>query len=150
VELAQSRIGSYLVQETGQGLKDLISGIVPTLLLGLGILGFTTSAGAAGGALIGSLGMGVGAVPGSMFGASAGFEAGMTFLDALGLGFLFAYVSDSLPRVYTLLRGGVRRAWEAPDGPFNSEQSAIDAAARDIARAVALLFSLICQAIVAF
>ena len=94
--------------------------------------------------------MGIAAVPGSMFGASAGFEAGMALLDALGLGFLFAYVSDKLPRVCSLLRSGLRRAWDAPDCSYGLEDSEIDAAARDIAQALALLFSLILQAIVAF
>lgn len=150
VEHAQTLVGPYILQETGQGMKDLISGIVPTLLLGSGILALTTSAGAAGGAILGSLGMGIGAVPGSMFGGSAGFEAGMALLDALGLGFLFAYVSDKLPRVCSLLRSGLRRAWDAPDCSYGLEDSEIDAAARDIAQSLAVLFSLILQAIVAF
>ncbi|HSL03226.1 MAG TPA: hypothetical protein VK901_06785, partial [Nitrospiraceae bacterium] len=150
VERAQALVGGYILQETGQGMKDLISGIVPTLLLGVGILGLTTGAGAAGGALLGSLGAGVGAVPGGVFGASAGFEAGMALLDALGLGFLFAYLSDKLPEVYSLLRSGLRRAWEAPDSAYGMEDFAIDAAVREIARALAVLFSLILQGIVAF
>jgi len=148
VERAKAIVGGYILQETGQGLKELISGIVPTLLLGAGILGLTTGVGAAGGAVLGSLGAGVGAVPGAMFGASVGFEAGSAILDALGLGFLFVYISDRLPRVCSLARSGVRLAWDAPDSSY--EDSAIDAAARDIAQALAVLFSLIMQAIVAF
>ena len=100
VEHAQTLVGPYILQETGQGMKDLISGIVPTLLLGLGLLGLTTGAGLAGGAVLGSFGAGLGAVPGGIFCASVGFEAGLALLDALGLGFLFAYVSDKLPEVY--------------------------------------------------
>ena len=87
-------------------------------------------------------------MPGAMFGASVGFEAGSAILDALGLGFLFVYISDRLPRVCSLARSGVRLAWDAPDSSY--EDSAIDAAARDIAQALAVLFSLIMQAIVAF
>jgi hypothetical protein len=150
VERAQALVGGYILQETGQGMKDLISGIVPTLLLGLGLLGLTTGAGLAGGAVLGSFGAGLGAVPGGIFCASVGFEAGLALLDALGLGFLFAYVSDKLPEVYSLLRRGLTHAWAAPDSAHGLEELAIDAAARDIARAVAVLFSLILQAIVAF
>ncbi len=81
-------------------------------------------------------------------GAAAGFEAGTALLDALGIVFLFAYVSDKLPEVYNLLRKGLRRGWEAPDSPYGLEDFAIDAAARDIARDLGVLFSLILQAIV--
>src|SRR6185312_10440926 len=96
VERAKAIVGGYILQETGQGLKELISGIVPTLLLGAGILGLTTGVGAAGGAVLGSLGAGVGAVPGAMFGASVGFEAGAAILDALGLRLHFGQVATSL------------------------------------------------------
>ncbi len=49
------------------GITELISGIVPTLLLGVGILSVTTGAEAAGGAALGLLGGGIGAVPGGMW-----------------------------------------------------------------------------------
>jgi len=98
VERAQALAGSYILQESGQALNDLISGIVPTLLLGVGILGLTTGAGAAGGAALGSLAMGVGAVPGTVLGASAGFETGLAHLDALGLGFFWLTFRTSCHR----------------------------------------------------
>jgi hypothetical protein len=147
---ARHLVPLYIAEEIGQAAHEVITAVVPALLFGLGIIGVTTGFGVAAGAALGSLGGGIGVVPGAVFGANVGFESGMAFLDALGLGFLFVYISDKLPQVVGLFRDGVKRAWEAPDSLYGLEEMAINAAARDMARAVAVLFSLILQAIVAF
>ncbi|HQN01353.1 MAG TPA: hypothetical protein PLL36_09775, partial [Candidatus Hydrogenedentes bacterium] len=93
---AKDKIPSQVVEETGMAAYQAVRGIIPALLASLAVVTLTTVLGAAGGAVIGSLGAGVGAVPLGIAGGSAGFEAGLWILSIVGLAFLVEYMGNGL------------------------------------------------------
>lgn len=142
-------VGSAIEEETGRAIKELVDGILYALVMMLAIVAVTTGIGAAAGAAIGSLAFGVGAAPGAAVGAGAGFDAGIWILNWMGLAFLAVYVGKNLGEVTGLLAIGVERAWNAGKHG-TTKQADIDAGAVKIARAIAVLFRLILEAIVMY
>jgi hypothetical protein len=142
-------VGAEIATATGEELHDLIAGILPGLLLMLGVMAVTTLGGAAAGAALGFLALGVGAAPGAAVGATLGAEAGATILEWLGLGFLAFYIGKNLGTAVRDATDGVKIAWHSVDSP-RTASSAVDRAAHMLARAVADVFRAILQGIVAF
>jgi hypothetical protein len=142
-------IGSAILDETGRGLQELLEGLIPGLLMMLIVIAATTALGAAIGATIGALFGGVGAAPGAFIGAEAGLNFGIWILNWIGIGFLVIYVAKNLGQVLTLLTTGVERAWYAGTGP-RPKNDDIHQAARELARAVAVLIRLILEGIVMY
>lgn len=142
-------VGNEIEKETGRAIAELLEGILYGLVMMLAIVAATTGLGAAAGAAIGSLAFGVGAAPGAAVGAELGFDAGIWILEWMGLAFLALYVGKNLGEVTGLLAIGVERAWNAGKHG-TTEQADIDAGAVKIARAVAVLFRLILEAIVMY
>jgi hypothetical protein len=109
----------------------------------------TTAIGGIAGALIGALAGGVGAIPGAAAGAEAGLGIGLAILEWLGIGFLIVYISTKLDEVVTKLSHAVSVAWNAGHSG-RPRQADIEAAAREIAQAVAVLVRLILEGIVLY
>lgn len=138
-----------IARATGEELHAVLSGILPGLLVALGVIGVTTLGGVVAGALIGSLAGGVGAAPGAAAGASIGFEAGTWILTYLGLAFMGAYIAETVASAVRKATFAIGIAWRSVDSQI-SPSMAIDRAARLLADAVADIFRGVLQGIVAF
>ncbi len=149
IKQAQVLVGPAIKEETGYALNEVLSGILPGLVLTLSILGLSSAVGGLAGAAVGALGGGIGALPGAAAGAAVGFKAGLLLLNVLGLGFLAFYLTTHLSQVVTLLTRGLRTAWDAPTSPMDT-RFPVDGAAQDIAHSIAVLIRLILEGIVAF
>jgi hypothetical protein len=145
--------GAYVPQAlreaTGQELHEIVAGLVPGLLLLIGVLALSTAVGAAAGAAVGALAGGVGAIPGAAIGAEIGFDLGVVLLEWFGLAFLAIYVGKSLMKAVSVAAQAVRTAWDSVDDE-RFQGVLIDRASRRLALAVALVFRGILQGIVAF
>jgi len=149
LSISKDYIPDALKEATGQELYAVVQGIIPALLLALGVMAVTTAIGAAAGAALGALAGGVGAVPGAAIGAGVGFDAGLFLLNVLGLGFLIAYIGASLVKAAQEAGEAARLAWGAVDQP-NLRDLVVDSAAHKFAEAVALVFRGVLQGVVAF
>jgi hypothetical protein len=142
-------IPEALLQATGEELYSILRGIIPGLVISLGIMAITTLGGAAAGAALGALAGGVGAGPGAVAGAAAGAEVGLFILEWLGVAFLAAYVLASMVAAAKKFYEGDTVAWRSVDaGP--SADLEVERAAKILAGAVAEIFRGILQGIVAF
>lgn len=138
-------VAAAIVRRTGDDFYEILQGVLPGLLLAFGAFLLSTGVGAAIGGAVGALGFGAGAAPGAVAGALLGAKVAFWVLNALGLAFLVKYVGERVSEVGNRLSDGIRKAWEAC-----GEKGAIDSAAVDMAEAVAILFSLILQALIAY
>jgi hypothetical protein len=134
---------------TGEEVHAVIAGIVPGLVVALGIAALTTTSGAVVGAALGAFAGGLGALPGAVAGGALGAEAGVWILEWLGLGFLAVSVGRSLGLAGRQAELAVQKAWGAVDSRV-SRELAIDEAAAGLARAVAYVVRAVLQGIVAF
>jgi len=148
IQRAKAYAPAALAKETGRTIHELVSGLLPMLILSVGVLGATSAIGAAAGAAVGALAAGAGALPGAVIGAGVGFDAGLWLLNIVGLGFLLIYVKDGLQEVVALASSAMAKAWHAADR--GDPQQAIDDAAKDLAKAVGVFFRLVLQGLVAF
>src|SRR5262245_12116803 len=149
LKAAPRYIPAALLEATGQELYAIVQGIIPAVLLALAIIACTTTLGAAAGAAVGALAGGVGAAPGAVIGAEAGLDVGLVLLNVLGIGFLVAYIGQSLLEAASAAGEAVKEAWGAIDDP-KTKQQRIDHAAHRFADAVAFVFRGVLQGIVAF
>jgi uncharacterized protein DUF6861 len=151
---AMQRSRTYLPgaikRATGEELHALIDGLVPGLLIGLGVMAITTLGGAAAGAALGALAGGIGAAPGAVAGATAGAEAGLAILEFLGLTFLVAYIGNSLVNAVGKAKVAVALAWKSVEAPPPRSRQQIDRAGRLLADAMADIFRGVLQGVVAF
>lgn len=146
---AQSRVGPAIKEETGCALDEALSGILPAVVIMVGVMAASATLGGAVGALIGALAGGVGAIPGAAAGAATGAELSMLLLNALGIGFLAVYIVQHIAKVFDLATQGVKEAWDAPSSPMPTSAK-IDHASRSLARAVAVFIRLILEGIVLY
>jgi hypothetical protein len=142
-------VPSALYDATGQELHAMVSGIIPGLLMFIGVLAASTGVGAAAGAAIGALAFGIGAAPGAAAGAGLGFEAGIALLDFLGLAFLVGYIGKSMLQADVVAGQATLMAWRSVENR-NTQRFVIDQAAHRLAFAVGLVFRGVLQGIVAF
>jgi hypothetical protein len=154
-----------IYEATGQELHEMVGGLIPGLLMLLGVLAGTTTLGAVLGALIGAAigalmgapAFGVGAIPaayagavgGGELGAQLGFEAGIALLEYMGLAFLIAYIGKRLLQAGEVAGQAVIMAWGSVDNR-RTQPIVIDGAAHRLAFAVALVFRGVLQGIIAF
>lgn len=109
---AKHDLSSAVMQETGEALDEVLSGILPAILMALAIVAGCTLVGLSLGALGGAIaGVGVGAVPGAIAGSSTGFSAGMWILEWMGLAFLVVHVGKNMYQVTRLVESGFNDAW---------------------------------------
>jgi hypothetical protein len=146
---ARHHVAGELLKATGEELLSIVEGLIPGLLLSLGVVAVTTLAGAAAGALLGALAFGVGAAPGAMAGAAAGAEAGLAILEYLGVAFLAAFVAKSMLEATRLSLAAAEVAWHSVEHPATADAE-LDRSAHLFARAVAEVFRGILQGIVAY
>lgn len=131
--------------KVNEDFADILRTMLPGLILALGAYLSAVGGGMALGATLGGvLGEGVGAIPGAVLGAQVGSELALFLLDWLGLSFLVVYIDKNLGEVRDLLQQSVTRAWESNGAP-----AAVDAAARQMAAGLAMLFSLVVQGLAA-
>ncbi len=142
---SQGYIKEAITRHTREDFYQLVEGLISGLVMAAGVVAGSTAVFAAFGAAVGFFFGGIGAAPGAAAGARLGFLVGMEILEWLGIGFLVAYVGSRLDKVNAEFSSGARDA-------FNSCGAAgrIDAAARQMADAIGILFSLILQGIVAY
>jgi hypothetical protein len=145
--LAPFYVREYLLAETGRDLAGL-SGLVPGLIESLKVLAVTTLAGAAGGAVAGTPFWGIGAIPGAIFGAEAGLDAGLYLLFLAGIPALAQYLKENIGQVIELFKTGVRIAWNAPD--YGVMQHEIERASRCFARGIAIWCRIVLEAVVVY
>jgi hypothetical protein len=93
---------------------------------------------------VGLTAAGVGAAPGAAGGAALGFEVGMLILNILGIGCLLYYLTGTLPILSDMLLAAIQTAWNSCGNP-----AAIDAAARQFADAISMIFVLVVDAALA-
>jgi hypothetical protein len=150
ITVARDYVPKAVFEATGQELGDLVKGLIPGLLMFMGVLGVTTAVGTLAGAALGAiLGGGVGALPGAGVGAEAGFDLGLALLNYLGVGFLVVYIGKRLLQAMSVATGAIRMAWDSVDNP-TTERLAVDRAARKLAYAVGLVIRGLLQGIVAY
>jgi hypothetical protein len=142
-------VGAAIQEETGQAIEELIQGILQSLIMMMAVVATTTLIGAGAGAAVGFFCFGVGAAPGAAAGAELGFDAGLWILEWLGIGFLAVYIAKNLTQVVKVLGVGVVRAWNAGEHGASVDQD-LDAAAKNIAKAIGILFRLILEAVVMY
>jgi len=136
--------------ETGQAIKEIVGGILGTLLISAAIAGGSTALGATVGGVIGFFFGGAGALPGAVAGGEIGFDIGMYLLELIGLKFLIEHVAGNLGDIALLIGPNVKLAWEAADKAPPQRAILIDRAAHGLALAIGKLFRLILEAIVMF
>ena len=149
IQRAEKHTPAAILEATGQELYAIVSGLIPGLLLCLGVVAATTTLGAAIGAAIGALAGGVGAIPGAAAGAGVGLDVGVAALNFLGVAFLVAYIGEALVLAAQTACDAVQIAWGAPDHP-DTEDLEVERAARTFADAVGLIMRGLLQGIVAF
>jgi phage tail tape-measure protein len=109
---AKNDLSSAVMQETGEALDEVLSGILPAILMALAIVAGCTLVGLSLGALGGAVaGVGVGDVPGVIAGSSTGFTAGLWILEWMGLAFLAVHVGKNMYQVTRLVESGFNDAW---------------------------------------
>jgi hypothetical protein len=142
LDIAEREAPAAMLEATGEELKSILEGVVPGLLLCLGVVGVTTAVGAAAGALLLGVGAGVG--------AAAGFEAGMFILTYLGIGFLAGYIGFALANAARLAIDAAALAWNSVDlqSPYRALQ--VESAGKMFARALGELMRGVLQGVVAF
>ena len=145
-ELAKGKyVNEAVIQHVGEDFYEAIKGVLPGLAIAFGTFIATTAIGAVIGAAVGALAGGVGAAPGAVAGAALGAKAGFWLLNLLGLGFLIKYVGERIDEVGDHLNQGIKIAWNSC-----GNQSSLHAAAKEMANAFGLLFSLLLQAVIAY
>jgi hypothetical protein len=142
-------VAAAIEEETGQAIEELVQGILQSLVMMMAVVATTTLIGAGAGAAVGFFCFGVGAAPGAAAGAELGFDAGLWILEWLGIGFLAVYIAKNLSQVVKVLGAGVVRAWNAGDHGASVDQD-LDAAGKNIAKAIGILFRLILEAVVMY
>jgi hypothetical protein len=142
-------IPGAIARATGEEVHAMLAGILPGLLLALGIMAVTTLGGAGAGAALGAFAFGAGAVPGAAAGAAAGAEAGLFILEWLGIAFLAAYIGKSLLSAAKKSTDAIKIAWNSADSR-STQEHAITVAAQELADAVADIFRGVLQGVVAF
>ena len=140
-------ISSAIKEEIGQAIDEILRGIIPGLLMMLAVLAVSIAVGATAGALLGALAGGVGAIPGAAAGAVTGAEVGGVILEWMGLLFLAHYLLQHIDEVSHEMNRAVETAWSAGQHG-HSRETDIDAAAHQMAHAVAVLLKLVIQAVV--
>jgi hypothetical protein len=154
------------MQETGEALDEVLSGILPAILMALAIVAGCTLVGLSLGALGGAVaGVGVGDVPGVIAGSSTGFTAGLWILEWMGLAFLAVHVGKNMYQVTRLVESGFNDAWgTGARNVFGLSTwdtmhyghdkipgfSQVMAASRKFARAVAVLIRLVLEGVVLY
>jgi len=136
-------------EETGYQLKGVLQSLIPGLLQMLAVVGLSTVGGAAVGGFIGAFFGGVGAVPGAVVGAQLGAELSTAILTWLGLGFLIVAIGDGLGELAFMVSNAFSIAWHAAENP-QDKKLRVNQAARELARAIAVLVRLILQGILAY
>jgi hypothetical protein len=151
-ELALEKyVGPMILEETGEGLEEILKGLIPGLLVTLLVVVGTTALGTGIGFAIGFLFGGVGAGPGALLGAKAGLALGLWVLKWMGLAFLVIYIAENFGEVLELIKSGITHAWNASDGGTpEKEREGVHRGARDMARAVAVVVRLVLEGIVLF
>ena len=134
-QLSKAVFPQVFAQRLGEGAKELIEGLITSMLVAAGVL-ITTSAI---GALIGAFFGGVGAAPGALL----GFELGMWVLEWLGLGFLAVWAGSKLGQVFSALGTFVNKVWNA-----NGDQEALLQAGVSLADSMAILSVAVLQVLV--
>jgi hypothetical protein len=147
---ARGHLPAAVLAETGHALDAALAGILPGVLLALGVVAAGAVLGGAAGAALGAALGGVGALPGAVAGAGLGAEAGVVVLGWLGIGFLAVDAARALGEAAAAAGRGVRTAWDAVErGPALRDMT-VDAAARDLAHGAAVLMRGVLEGIVAF
>lgn len=147
---ASATVAERVYDRTGMMMRELLQTLLPTLLMAVGFVAASTALGAAIGGALGLLFGGVGAAPGAVLGGDIGFSVGNTILLWMGLAFLVGEIVSGLPEMGRLAERGARRAAGAVMVPANRRERQIAGAAEDFADAVALMFVLVLQGVVAW
>jgi hypothetical protein len=150
VDGCQRFLPRALLDATGMELRDIVAGILPSLVIMVAVLALSTAIGAAAGAALGALAGGVGAIPGAAAGAGLGLEAGTALLEWAGLAFLVATMGRSLVVGTRMAATAVTRAWHSVDQPETMRGASVLHASHELANAVGEVFRGILQGIVAF
>jgi len=150
LKASQPMVGAIVLQETGVALTHIVQGLIPGLMMAVGVVAASTVIGAAAGAAVGALAGGVGAAPGGALGGQVGFDAGMAGLALLGLGFLAEGFVSGLPGLRAQGELGIRRAVNSLFVPAAARPMEIQEASRHLAQAQAQLLKLVLMAVVAW
>jgi hypothetical protein len=150
LQASRPMVGPIIVQETGVALGHLVEGLIPGLLMAVGVLGATTVLGTVVGGAVGAFAGGFGAAPGAALGGQLGFDIGMAALAWMGLAFIVASLGQGLPKLNQQAELGIKRAVHAMNLPPPARPAEMLEASRHFAQAQALLFKLILMGLVAW
>lgn len=149
LKMSQPMVGAIVLQQTGLAIQHILEGLIPALMMAIGVIAGTTVLGAGVGALIGALAGGVGAAPGAIIGGQLGYDLGMAAMALLGLGFLVHGIVEGIPQLKMYAERATRRAVNSLYVPASRRHSELRLAAHDYAQAQALLFKLVLMSLVA-
>jgi len=150
LQASRPMVGPIIVQETGVALGHLVEGLIPGLLMAVGVLGASTVLGTVVGGAVGAFAGGIGAAPGAALGGQLGFDIGMAALAWMGLAFIVASLGQGLPKLNQQAELGIKRAVHAMNLPPPARPAEMLEASRHFAQAQALLFKLILMGLVAW
>ncbi|TXT27317.1 MAG: hypothetical protein FD134_68 [Gallionellaceae bacterium] len=141
---------SAVLRRTGYAAEEFISGLIPGMVMMLGVWAATTGLGAAIGAALGAFAGGFGAIPGGVAGGAIGSKTALVVMTWLGLSFLLYFIAGNVGELASMMKNAVVRAWDAGDLQEPKRSIEIYKAAEEWAEAVGLLVLIILQAIVAY
>ncbi len=150
VRMARLKVAPMLVAELGVRVDELLSAVLPGLLVILCCVVGTTALGAAAGGALGFFLGGVGSVPGAVIGAGLGLDAGIALLTWLGLAFLLAHIGKDLVTALQKAHDGLCTAWNAGDLSSSALDLRIDFAATQLADAAVHLYLAIVNGLIAY
>ncbi len=140
---AEDYAGEAMVEETDCQLMELVSNLIPGLLLTVVVVGTTTVLGAGIGALVAN-------VAGAVVGADLGFDVGMAALTWLGIGFLAKSIFQGFGEMTGAVRNGIELAWQARNLTGLARGRQVDRASHELARSVGILMRLVLKGILAY
>ncbi|WP_020466297.1 DUF6861 domain-containing protein [Singulisphaera acidiphila] len=132
-------IETAIASQTSDEFLSLIRNLVGVLTMSVDVMGETNAGG------VSALGVGVAGLPGTAIGTGAGYALSVQLIEGLEAGFLLADIAPHLEAVDRAFAKGVKEAWESSGSPLR-----IHAAARIMADAVGIFFSLLLQGLIAF
>lgn len=139
-ELAKSEyVDDAVAQHTSADFSRVVSGTIARVLMPIGVIGPRDLGSAQ------DLELGLRSLPGASIGVGAGAPMALDLIEQLGTGFLIGKLVEHVGAVDRVFEAGIREAWES-----QGSRIGVDSAARVMADATGIFFSLFLQGFVAF
>jgi hypothetical protein len=138
-------IAQSVQRRAGADAYDVTKEIFWAMVPALGALVLTTLVGMIVGGGIAALVGGIGGALGTVIGGKVGYVVGIGLLSFMGVPYLLPFIVTKLGDVGDSMKCGILRAWHSAGG-----EAEIDVAAREMADAVGIFFTLLLEGLVLF